>query len=135
MTIFSPTRDKNEPDIIRALVAVGATVTKLHEPGVPDLLVGFRGRTFLLEVKGAAGKQGGVAHRTLTDRQQQWWDEWLGERPTIVRSVEEALTVVGVIAKQPGLYVECVEHGASCPGERCCCADKHQTRTYPRAKR
>lgn len=106
MTIFSPTRDKNEPEIIRALVAVGATVTRLHEPGVPDLLVGHKGVTYLIEVKGPAGKRGGVANRTLTDTQGKWWEAWRGARPVIVRSVEDALAVIGIQVVSPGMYID-----------------------------
>ena len=45
--------DKNHDDIVQALRAVGATVQSLAAvgSGVPDLLVGFRKQTFLVEVK------------------------------------------------------------------------------------
>jgi hypothetical protein len=134
VTIFSPTRDKNEPAIIKALVAVGCTVTRLHEPGVPDLLVGYHGETFLLEVKGSLGKKGGSSSVSLTPTQEKWWSAWAGARPVIVRSVEEALAAIGVGIKQPGLYIDCPEHGPRCRGENCCCADKHKPATYPRAR-
>lgn len=133
--IFSPTRDRNEPDIIKALVSVGCVVQKLHEGGVPDLLVGFRGRTFLLEVKGLPGKKGGSSSVSLTPTQEKWWSAWNGERPIIVRTVEESLRVIGLHVVTPGLYSHCREH-PECDGRdiRCCCVDRHILATYPRAK-
>ena len=45
-------RDSNEVEIVRALIAAGASVTHLSGvDGLPDLLVGYQGRTVLLEVK------------------------------------------------------------------------------------
>jgi len=52
---------------------------------VPDLLVGYAGHTFLLEVKGANGK--------LTDDQKIWHAGWNGQ-VAIVRTVKEALRVL-----------------------------------------
>lgn len=42
-------RDQNEPEIVAALRALGAFVWLLDQP--VDLLVGYRGRWHLLEVK------------------------------------------------------------------------------------
>ena len=79
-------RDTNEPEIIEALRAVGATVQSLDERGVPDLVVGFRQSTYLLEVKTAKGK--------LTKDQVVWHAAWKGQ-VAVVRTVEEALAVIG----------------------------------------
>lgn len=102
--IFSPTRDKNEPAIIRALEAVGCYVQKLHEGGVPDLLVGYEGCTFLLEVKGALGVKGGASSVSLTETQEKWHRAWCGARPFIVRTVEDALTAIGLKLVAPGMW-------------------------------
>lgn len=95
-------RDGNEPEIVKALRATGATVTSLNAAGCPDLLVGFRGATFLLEVKKPADqKPGGASQKyrggdgTLTPAQQKWWAEWKGDPPRVVRTVEEALEAIG----------------------------------------
>lgn len=133
--IFSPTRDKNEPEIIKALEAIGAYVQKLHEGGVPDLLVGYEGHTYLLEVKGPLGKKGGASSVSLTETQVKWWGRWKGSAPVIVRSVDEALDAIGVHRRLPGLWARCPEHGPYCVGDACCCADKHTLETYPRGKR
>ncbi len=79
-------RDANEPEIIKALRAAGATVEQLSEKGVPDLLVGFMGSTYLMEVKTPKGK--------LTPDQTTWIDLWQGQ-VHIVRTVEEALRIIG----------------------------------------
>jgi Holliday junction resolvase len=79
-------RDTNEPEIIEALRAVGATVQSLDERGVPDLVVGFRGVSYLIEVKTAKGK--------LTRDQVAWHAGWKGQ-VAVVRTVEEALAVIG----------------------------------------
>jgi len=48
---YASRRDANEAGIIRALRIAGALVWQISAKDVPDLLVGFRGRWHLLEVK------------------------------------------------------------------------------------
>lgn len=79
-------RDGNERPIIDALRAAGATVEQLSKKGVPDLLVGFQGQTFLMEVKESKGK--------LTPDEETWIAGWRGQ-VYIVRSVEQALEIIG----------------------------------------
>lgn len=80
-------RDANERDIVDALRAVGASVEIVSGRGLPDLLVGWRGENLLMEIKGARGK--------LTKDQELWHVDWRGQ-VVIVRSVEEALSLIGV---------------------------------------
>ena len=80
-------RDLNEREVIVALKAVGASVVQISETGAPDLLVGFRGQTHLLECKGMKGK--------LTDDQLRWHKAWEGRQVSVVRTVEEALQLIG----------------------------------------
>jgi hypothetical protein len=102
---FSRSRDSNEKPIVEALRSCGASVTLLGDSGVPDLLVGFRGRTLLLEVKLPLGAKGGKSQRReceggrgdMTKAQVAWWDSWKGESAIVVRSVEEALSVLGIV--------------------------------------
>lgn len=79
-------RDNNERPIIDALRTAGASVEQLSKKGVPDLLVGFQGRTYLMEVKDTKGK--------LTPDEDTWIGAWKGN-VYIVRSIEEALEVIG----------------------------------------
>lgn len=78
-------RDANEPEIIQALEAIGAQVWQISGQTVPDLLVWFHGRPVVLEVKTATGKQ----------KPSQVGTPW-----PIVRSVNEALVALGVIAEE-----------------------------------
>jgi len=86
---YANKRDKNESRIIEALRAAGASVTPLSAPGVPDLLVGFRGQTYLLEVKD--GRNG------LTDEQDDWHTNWRGSPVWIVRNLEESLRAISAV--------------------------------------
>lgn len=79
-------RDQNESQIVAALSAAGATVVQLSAAGCPDLLCGFRGLTYLLEVKAANGK--------LTPDQLEWHRNWQGYPVKVVRSVEDALAAI-----------------------------------------
>jgi hypothetical protein len=89
-------RDDNEPDIVKALQAVGAVVHRLDETGVPDLMVGWGRRTHLLEVKCELGPRGGDRSK-LTPDQVTWHQGWKGEPAVIVRTPIEALRAIGAI--------------------------------------
>lgn len=77
--------DKNQAEIVRGLKAAMRSVVLLHRVGggVPDLLVGFSGKMWLLEVKTKDGD--------LNDLQLDFFDTWRGPRPVVVRSLEAAL--------------------------------------------
>jgi hypothetical protein len=81
-------RDVNEPEIIAALKAIGATVKQLNDTNAPDLAVGFRGVNYFIEVKYKYGK--------LSDGQRDWHEGWNGQSAT-VWNVEQALQVIGAI--------------------------------------
>jgi Holliday junction resolvase len=87
-------RDANEAEIVDALRTIGCSVIRLSEKGIPDLLVGFKGNTFLLEVKLPLGTKGGKSHSDLTKDQQAFFDQWRGKEPCVVRSVDEAMAAV-----------------------------------------
>jgi len=89
-------RDSNEAEIVAALRAVGAFVYKLHTPC--DLLVGYRGVTYLLEVKRPLGPRGGKRGGTLTPAQKDFNLQWKGAPVQIVRSATEALRAIGAIS-------------------------------------
>lgn len=52
----NPRRDANEPAIVQYLQRAGCVVLRLSAPDAPDLLVGYRKRWLLLEVKVPNGK-------------------------------------------------------------------------------
>jgi hypothetical protein len=84
-------RDGNEKPIVDALRRIGCTVIQLDRPC--DLLVGYRGRNFLLEVKLPLGPRGGTSHSQLNDDQKDFEQTWRGQFD-VVRSAEEAIEVV-----------------------------------------
>ena len=84
--------DANQASLIAILREVGATVVDLSAvgKGCPDLLVGFRGVTYLLEVKNVKGK-----NRTTRD-QDIFYAWWRGAPVAIVRTADEALQAIGI---------------------------------------
>lgn len=87
--------DANQVEIVKALRSVGASVQSLASTGkgCPDLLVGFRGVNYLLEVKDGEKVK---SKRKLTPDQVEWHDSWRG-RVYVVENVEQALGVVSEI--------------------------------------
>jgi hypothetical protein len=86
---YAAKRDRNEPAIVEALRAAGATVHSVSQEGLPDLLVGFRDVTYLLEVKAPGGSR--------TQAQTTFFDEWRGGPAQVVWSVDEALKAIGAV--------------------------------------
>lgn len=91
--------DGNHARIVEALRTAGATVQSLAEVGcgAPDLAVGYRRQTFLLEVKDGTLPP---ARRRLTSDQALWIDRWRGLPVAIVTSVDEALVAIGAISRR-----------------------------------
>ena len=85
--------DRNQAEIVAALRKVGCTVAQTHTAGegFPDLAVGYRGKTFLLEVKDGSLSP---SRQSLTTPQVKWHEEWRGH-VAIVRSIDEAFAAVG----------------------------------------
>ncbi len=102
-------RDGNECGIVEALRSAGAVVTRIDDAGVPDLLVGYRGRTILIEVKLPLGARGGKSQRReaeggrgdLTASQVKWGDAWTGAPAIVVRSAAEALAALDAHGGRP----------------------------------
>ena len=94
-------RDANEASIIAHLRAVGASVLQIDDTDAPDLLVGFRGANYLMEVKMPAGKRGGTSAngQHLSEGQEVWHLKWRGARVAVVRSPDEALAVIGAVTR------------------------------------
>jgi len=88
---YAKARDENEREIVATLHDIGASVYRLHVPC--DLLVGFRGATFLLEVKRPKGGK-------LTELQEAFVQSWRGSDVHIVRNPSEALVAIGAISRE-----------------------------------
>jgi Holliday junction resolvase len=82
---YAKRRDENEPEIVKALEGIGAKVIRLD---IVDLLVNYRGKIYLLEVKTPEGK--------LTKKQRELLDD--GWPIHIVRDIGGAYLAVGAIA-------------------------------------
>jgi len=80
-------RDKNEKEIVDCLTCVGATVQRLSAKDVPDLLVGYRGFNYLMEVKHENAK--------LKPGQKEWHQCWNGQ-VMVVRTIDDALGKLGI---------------------------------------
>lgn len=84
--------DDNQEEIVKALRQTGATVQILSAvgSGCPDLLVGYRGVDYLLEVKDGEKPP---SRRRLTPDEAVWHSSWRGW-VRVVNSVDEALAAI-----------------------------------------
>lgn len=87
--------DANQTEVVKTLRAAGATVQSLATigNGCPDLLVGYRGVTVLLEVKD--GNKAASAQK-LTPDQEKWHSNWGGGILAVVNSAEQAMKALGI---------------------------------------
>ena len=88
--------DANQDQIVTALRAAGATVQSLAGvgKGTPDLLVGYKGQTLLMEVKDGFKTP---SARLLTEDQIRWHGSWKGGALAVVDSPDAALRMIGVL--------------------------------------
>ena len=79
--------DGNQRRIVKALRDMGATVQHLHTigHGCPDLLVGFQGRNYVMELK--------MPKCGLTGDEEEWHLIWNGRVHTVY-SVDDAIAVL-----------------------------------------
>ena len=88
-------KDRNHAEIIAALRAAGASVadTAALGSGFPDIVVGFRGKNHLMEIKdGFLCK----SRKLLTDDEKNFVTFWRGKY-SVVENVNQALKVIGAI--------------------------------------
>lgn len=88
--------DANQAEIVNALRGAGASVIDASAAGggVPDLIIGFNGKTILMEVKNPKTSYG---RKGLNENQKRWVDKWIGGPVCLVDSIEAALRVIGVV--------------------------------------
>ena len=82
--------DSNQSEIVADLRKVGASVWSLHEVGggFPDIIVGFRGANYLIEIKAKQGK--------LNPSQQDFHTFWRGQ-VAVARTSKEAMWIIGAL--------------------------------------
>ena len=81
--------DNNQIEIVKALRSIGATVQSIASigKGCPDLLVGYRYKNYLMEIKDGSNK--------LTKHEELWQSKWMGCCYN-VRTAEEAYLIIGI---------------------------------------
>jgi Holliday junction resolvase len=84
--------DDNQKAIVNVLRQIGASVQSLAATGkgCPDLLVGYHGINYLMEVKDGDKV---LSKQELTIHQKHWHSIWRGS-VHIVKSVDEALKIL-----------------------------------------
>jgi len=86
-------KDENQNPIVGALAQanVQAIDTSQLGKGFPDLVIGFRGKNYLIEVKNPAKP---LSDRQLTDDQKKFHSAWHGQVNT-VETIDEILAIIG----------------------------------------
>lgn len=79
--------DKNQAAIVAIFRQMGCTVAHLHSvgKGIPDLLIGCRGKNLLVECKIKTG--------VLNELQKAWHESWKGQA-LVCYGVEQAADIV-----------------------------------------
>lgn len=83
-------KDKNHPEIVEALKGHGASVidTSGLAHGMPDLILGYCGKTMLMEIKNTATYYG---RKGLSKTQLEWKSKWVGGPYAVVTDIESAI--------------------------------------------
>lgn len=102
--------DANQPEVVKAMRAAGASVQHLHSVGAgcPDLLCAVDGIAFLVEVKDGSKVP---SAQKLTPDQVEWHGSWKSV-VHVVNSVDAAIAVVASYrdaAKQRGKNLSVVD--------------------------
>jgi len=84
--------DSNQPEIVKALRQIGATVATTHMMGrgFPDIIIGFKGKNYLAEIKDGSLVP---SKRKLTDDELEFHTMWQGQIH-VINSVDEAINLV-----------------------------------------
>ena len=89
--------DNNAGEIVAALRKAGAYVRVITQgDGLPDLLVGYRGCTLLIEIKDGAKPP---SQQQLTTAEQKFFDEWPGGTLLKANSVDAAIAALRSVVR------------------------------------
>ncbi|MFC0246816.1 hypothetical protein ACFOLL_13085 [Falsochrobactrum ovis] len=94
---YAAKRDAVEPEIVMALQRCGFSVIRMDTP--VDLLAGFRGVSYLVEVK--SGSKGYA--KSLNPNQQTFAAQWNGGPVYILRSSDDAIAWAQSVAANDDL--------------------------------
>ena len=92
MTYYKKRVDENQRTITHTFIAMGASVLNLSTVGrgCPDLLIGYRGVSCLVEVKSSD-------KATYTEPQVKFMQEWRGGPVSRVDSVDAAIRLIKML--------------------------------------
>ena len=94
MSRYARKVDSSQRLIIDCLTQAGCSVVAIQSPvaGLPDLLVGFLGRNYLVECKPVVTTRSGrsEAKNRLRATQEAWAARWRGSKPFVVCTPTEA---------------------------------------------
>jgi len=84
--------DANQADIVKGLRAIGCSVavTSSAGDGFPDLVVGYYGNNWLMEIKDGNKSP---SRQKLTPEQEQFHINWRGQI-AVVKTIDEAIELV-----------------------------------------
>lgn len=89
---YAPSRvDENQKSIVKTFRNIGASVLLLHMvgKGCPDILVGYRGKNYLCELKSGEKSK-------LTPKEFEFFNDWDGQM-CIIRSPENAIEFIEMV--------------------------------------
>jgi len=83
--------DNNQLEIVKVFKSLGATVLNLSGvgKGCPDLLIGYKGISVLVEVKSKTGK--------FTEPQLKFMEQWRGGAVNRIDSVDGAIRLIKLL--------------------------------------
>lgn len=84
--------DANQAEIVEALRGIGASVLLVFQlKNCFDILVGYRGRTHIIEIKDPSQPPG---KRKLTEGEEAFRKAWRGSPYNVVHTIEEAIHII-----------------------------------------
>lgn len=92
MIYYKKRVDENQKQLVHTFIALGCSVLNLSTvgKGCPDLLIGYRGKTVLVEIKSNS-------KATFTDPQIKFMQEWRGGAVSRIDSVDAAIRLIKML--------------------------------------
>ena len=92
MTIYKKRVDENQKTLVHTFIALGCSVLNLSivGRGCPDLLIGYRGKSVLVEIK-----RDSKAY--FTEPQVKFMQEWRGGAVSRIDSVDAAIRLIKML--------------------------------------
>lgn len=84
--------DTNQPQLVKELRAIGCSVAVTSQlgKGFPDIVVGYRGVNYLIEIKDPSKPP---SARKLTPAEEEFKKGWVGQY-AVIHSVEEFINLL-----------------------------------------